>query len=209
MISVLLVDDHETVRLGVSAFLSTQDDLTVVGEASNGKDGVSKALSLKPDIILMDLVMDGMNGIEATREILSQWRDAKIIIVTSFLDNEKLRPALEAGAKSYVLKTSTAMQIADAIKKTAQGMSVLDEKVQTQMISAFQTDEPLHHTLTNREKEILKLMSEGKTNQQIAEALFITIKTVKTHVSHILSKLDVADRTQAVVYAYQQELFKQ
>ncbi|MFB4212191.1 response regulator [Shouchella sp. JSM 1781072] len=209
MISVLLVDDHETVRLGVSAFLSTQDDLTVVGEASNGKDGVSKALSLKPDIILMDLVMDGMNGIEATREILSQWRDAKVIIVTSFLDNEKLRPALEAGAKSYVLKTSTAMQIADAIRKTAQGMSVLDEKVQTQMISAFQTDEPLHHTLTNREKEILKLMSEGKTNQQIAEALFITIKTVKTHVSHILSKLDVADRTQAVVYAYQQELFKQ
>jgi len=209
VISVLLVDDHETVRLGVSAFLSTQDDLTVVGEASNGKDGVSKALSLKPDIILMDLVMDGMNGIEATREILSQWRDAKVIIVTSFLDNEKLRPALEAGAKSYVLKTSTAMQIADAIRKTAQGMSVLDEKVQTQMISAFQTDEPLHHTLTNREKEILKLMSEGKTNQQIAEALFITIKTVKTHVSHILSKLDVADRTQAVVYAYQQELFKQ
>lgn len=209
MISVLLVDDHETVRLGVSAFLSTQDDLTVVGEASNGKDGVSKALSLKPDIILMDLVMDGMNGIEATRDILSQWRDAKVIIVTSFLDNEKLRPALEAGAKSYVLKTSTAMQIADAIRKTAQGMSVLDEKVQTQMISAFQTDEPLHHTLTNREKEILKLMSEGKTNQQIAEALFITIKTVKTHVSHILSKLDVADRTQAVVYAYQQELFKE
>ncbi|MFS0785684.1 response regulator transcription factor [Shouchella sp. 1P09AA] len=209
MISVLLVDDHETVRLGVSAFLSTQDDLMVVGEASNGKDGVSKALSLKPDIILMDLVMDGMNGIEATRDILSQWRDAKVIIVTSFLDNEKLRPALEAGAKSYVLKTSTAMQIADAIRKTAQGMSVLDEKVQTQMISAFQTDEPLHHTLTNREKEILKWMSEGKTNQQIAEQLFITIKTVKTHVSHILSKLDVADRTQAVVYAYQQELFKE
>lgn len=152
--------------------------------------------------------MDGMNGIEATREIITQWKEATIIIVTSFLDNDKLRPALEAGAKSYVLKTSTAMQIADAIRKTAQGIAVLDEKVQAQMISSFRTEESLHQALTNREKEILKLMSEGKTNQQIADHLFITIKTVKTHVSHILSKLDVDDRTQAVVYAFQQKLFK-
>ncbi|GAF21954.1 MULTISPECIES: response regulator [Shouchella] len=208
MIHVLLVDDHETVRLGVAAFLSTQEDISVVGEASNGKEGVEQALKLRPDIILMDLVMDGMNGIEATREIITQWKEATIIIVTSFLDNDKLRPALEAGAKSYVLKTSTAMQIADAIRKTAQGIAVLDEKVQAQMISSFRTEESLHQALTNREKEILKLMSEGKTNQQIADHLFITIKTVKTHVSHILSKLDVDDRTQAVVYAFQQKLFK-
>ncbi len=189
-------------------FLSTQEDISVVGEASNGKEGVEQALKLRPDIILMDLVMDGMNGIEATREIITQWKEATIIIVTSFLDNDKLRPALEAGAKSYVLKTSTAMQIADAIRKTAQGIAVLDEKVQAQMISSFRTEESLHQALTNREKEILKLMSEGKTNQQIADHLFITIKTVKTHVSHILSKLDVDDRTQAVVYAFQQKLFK-
>ncbi|AIC93465.1 response regulator [Shouchella lehensis] len=208
MIDVLLVDDHETVRLGVAAFLSTQEDISVVGEASNGKEGVEQALKLRPDIILMDLVMDGMNGIEATKEIITQWKEATIIIVTSFLDNDKLRPALEAGAKSYVLKTSTAMQIADAIRKTAQGIAVLDEKVQAQMISSFRTEESLHQSLTNREKEILKLMSDGKTNQQIAETLFITIKTVKTHVSHILSKLDVDDRTQAVVYAFQQKLFK-
>ncbi|KQL58429.1 MULTISPECIES: response regulator [Bacillaceae] len=208
MIDVLLVDDHETVRLGVAAFLSTQEDISVVGEASNGKEGVEQALKLRPDIILMDLVMDGMNGIEATREIITQWKEATIIIVTSFLDNDKLRPALEAGAKSYVLKTSTAMQIADAIRKTAQGIAVLDEKVQAQMISSFRTEESLHQSLTNREKEILKLMSDGKTNQQIADTLFITIKTVKTHVSHILSKLDVDDRTQAVVYAFQQKLFK-
>nr|WP_206698875.1 response regulator transcription factor [Shouchella lehensis] len=204
----MLVDDHETVRLGVAAFLSTQEDISVVGEASNGKEGVEQALKLRPDIILMDLVMDGMNGIEATREIITQWKEATIIIVTSFLDNDKLRPALEAGAKSYVLKTSTAMQIADAIRKTAQGIAVLDEKVQAQMISSFRTEESLHQSLTNREKEILKLMSDGKTNQQIADTLFITIKTVKTHVSHILSKLDVDDRTQAVVYAFQQKLFK-
>ncbi|ALA53731.1 response regulator transcription factor [Shouchella clausii] len=207
MIQVLIVDDHETVRMGVSAFLSTQEDLHVAGEAANGEEGVKLALQLKPDVILMDLVMDGMDGIEATKQIKANWPQAKIVVVTSFVDSDKLRPVLEAGATSYVLKTSSAMQIAEAIRKTYNGESVLDAKVQGQMISAFTANVPLHQALTKRELEILKLMSEGKTNQQISEELYITIKTVKTHVSHILAKLEVEDRTQAVIYALKEKLF--
>ncbi|GIN06170.1 DNA-binding response regulator [Shouchella clausii] len=207
MIQVLIVDDHETVRMGVSAFLSTQEDLHVAGEAANGEEGVKLALQLKPDVILMDLVMDGMDGIEATKQIKANWPKAKIVVVTSFVDSDKLRPVLEAGATSYVLKTSSAMQIAEAIRKTYNGESVLDAKVQGQMISAFTANVPLHQALTKRELEILKLMSEGKTNQQISEELYITIKTVKTHVSHILAKLEVEDRTQAVIYALKEKLF--
>ncbi|AST96413.1 MULTISPECIES: response regulator [Shouchella] len=207
MIQVLIVDDHETVRMGVSAFLSTQEDLHVAGEAANGEEGVKLALQLKPDVILMDLVMDGMDGIEATKQIKANWPQAKIVVVTSFVDSDKLRPVLEAGATSYVLKTSSAMQIAEAIRKTHNGESVLDAKVQGQMISAFTANVPLHQALTKREMEILKLMSEGKTNQQISEELYITIKTVKTHVSHILAKLEVEDRTQAVIYALKEKLF--
>lgn len=207
MIQVLIVDDHETVRMGVSAFLSTQEDLHVAGEAANGEEGVKLALQLKPDVILMDLVMDGMDGIEATKQIKENWPQAKIVVVTSFVDSDKLRPVLEAGATSYVLKTSSAMQIAEAIRKTHNGESVLDAKVQGQMISAFTANVPLHQSLTKREMEILKLMSEGKTNQQISEELYITIKTVKTHVSHILAKLEVEDRTQAVIYALKEKLF--
>ncbi|MCM3549794.1 two-component response regulator [Niallia circulans] len=207
MIQVLIVDDHETVRMGVSAFLSTQEDLHVAGEAANGEEGVKLALQLKPDVILMDLVMDGMDGIEATKQIKANWPQAKIVVVTSFVDSDKLRPVLEAGATSYVLKTSSAMQIAEAIRKTHNGESVLDAKVQGQMISAFTANVPLHQSLTKREMEILKLMSEGKTNQQISEELYITIKTVKTHVSHILAKLEVEDRTQAVIYALKEKLF--
>lgn len=207
MIQVLIVDDHETVGMGVSAFLSTQEDLHVAGEAANGEEGVKLALQLKPDVILMDLVMDGMDGIEATKQIKANWPQAKIVVVTSFVDSDKLRPVLEAGATSYVLKTSSAMQIAEAIRKTYNGESVLDAKVQGQMISAFTANVPLHQALTKRELEILKLMSEGKTNQQISEELYITIKTVKTHVSHILAKLEVEDRTQAVIYALKEKLF--
>lgn len=126
MIRVLLVDDHEMVRIGVAAYLSSQKDITIVGEADDGETGVEKALSLKPDIILMDLVMKDMDGIEATRQILKKWPAAKIIIVTSFLDDDKVYPALEAGAVSYLLKTSRAKDIAKAIRSTYDGQSVLE-----------------------------------------------------------------------------------
>lgn len=134
MIKVLLVDDHEMVRIGVSAFLSIQQDIEIVGEAANGKEGVKLALSLRPDIILMDLVMSEMDGIEATREIIKEWPEAKIIIVTSFIDDEKVYPALEAGATSYMLKTSKANDIAEAVRSTYEGQSVLEPQVTGKMM---------------------------------------------------------------------------
>ncbi|MBS4172355.1 response regulator transcription factor [Bacillus sp. FJAT-49736] len=211
MIKVLLVDDHEMVRIGVSAFLSIQQDIEVVGEAESGEKGVELALSLRPDIILMDLVMSGMDGIEATKEIIREWPEAKIIIVTSFLDDEKVYPALEAGATSYMLKTSKASEIAEAVRSTYKGQSVLEPQVTGKMMMRMKqgNKRPLHEDLTNRELEILLLMAEGKSNQEIADELFIALKTVKTHVSNILSKLEVQDRTQAVIYAFKHQLIKE
>lgn len=209
MINVLLVDDHEMVRLGVSSYLSIQEDIEVIGEAENGKIGYEKALSLRPDVILMDLVMDEMDGIEATKAILADWPEAKIIIVTSFIDDEKVYPAIEAGAAGYLLKTSTAHEIADAIRATQRGERVLEPKVTTKMMDRLTNRTPiLHDDLTNREKEVLLLIAEGKSNQEIADELFITLKTVKTHVSNILSKLEVEDRTQATIYAFKHGLTK-
>lgn len=209
MINVLLVDDHEMVRLGVSSYLSIQEDIEVIGEAENGKIGYEKALSLRPDVILMDLVMDEMDGIEATKAILADWPEAKIIIVTSFIDDEKVYPAIEAGAAGYLLKTSTAYEIADAIRATQRGERVLEPEVTTKMMDRLTNRTPiLHDDLTNREKEVLLLIAEGKSNQEIADELFITLKTVKTHVSNILSKLEVEDRTQATIYAFKHGLTK-
>ncbi|MCM3765013.1 response regulator transcription factor [Neobacillus niacini] len=210
MIRVVFVDDHEMVRIGVSAYLSAQPDIEVVGEAADGKKGVELALELRPDIILMDLVMKEMDGIEATRQIIEQWPEAKIIIVTSFLDDEKVYPALEAGATSYMLKTSKASEIAKAVRDTFNGQSVLEPEVTGKMMLKMRqkTQHLPHEDLTSRELEILLLMTEGKTNQEIADELFIALKTVKTHVSNILSKLDVQDRTQAVIYAFKHSLTK-
>ncbi|MCA0173594.1 response regulator [Bacillus sp. RAR_GA_16] len=208
MINVLFVDDHEMVRIGVSSYLSAQADITVVGEADNGKKGVELALSLRPDIILMDLVMEEMDGIEATKHIIEQWPDAKIIIVTSFLDDEKVYPALEAGATSYMLKTSKAVEIANAVRKTFHGETVLEPEVTGKMMSRMRSQVQTlpHEELTEREMEILLLMAQGKANQTIADECFIALKTVKVHVSNILSKLEVQDRTQAVIYAFKHNL---
>ncbi|WP_242309989.1 response regulator transcription factor [Bacillus cereus group sp. BfR-BA-01524] len=210
MIKVLLVDDHEMVRMGVSAYLSTQPDIEVVGEAENGKKGSELALQLRPDIILMDLVMDEMDGVEATRAIIQEWPEAKIVVVTSFLDDEKLYPVIEAGATSYLLKTSRASDIADAVRATYGGETVLEPKVTGKMMSRMRQkkEQPLHDDLTEREFEILLLIAEGKSNQEIADELFIALKTVKTHVSNILNKLNVSDRTQAVIYAFRHQLTK-
>ncbi|MCM3125459.1 response regulator transcription factor [Mesobacillus sp. AQ2] len=210
MIKVVFVDDHEMVRIGVSSYLSAQPDIEVIGEADNGKAGVDMALELRPDIILMDLVMKEMDGIEATRQIIEQWPEAKIIIVTSFLDDEKVYPALEAGATSYMLKTSKASEIANAVRVTYSGQPVLEPEVTGKMMMKMRQKNSveLHEELTEREMEVLKLIAEGKTNQEIADELFIALKTVKTHVSNILSKLQVQDRTQAVIYAFRHSLVK-
>ncbi|QTJ50361.1 DNA-binding response regulator [Dolosigranulum pigrum] len=208
MIKLLLVDDHQMVRLGLSSYFSIQDDMEVIGEAEDGQEGVNQALSLRPDVILMDLVMDGMDGIEATKEILAQWPEAKIIIVTSFIDDEKVFPAMEAGASGYMLKTSSASEIADAIRSAYEGDTVFEEEVTQKIIERDHMPQEylLHDDLTNRETEILQLIAQGLSNQEIADECFITLKTVKTHVSNILSKLDVSDRTQATIYAFKHDL---
>lgn len=208
MIRVLIIDDHEMVRLGYAAYLSVQDDIEVVGEAENGLEGYELALALRPDVILMDLVMEVMDGIESTKAIMRDWSEAKIIIVTSFIDDEKVYPALEAGASSYMLKTSSAHEIADAIRSTFRGESVLEPEVTDKMLERFTKKKmrALHEDLTARESEVLLLIAQGNSNQDIADQLFITLKTVKTHVSNILTKLEVDDRTQATIYAFKHSL---
>lgn len=206
MIRILLVDDHEMVRIGVSAYLQAQSDMEVVGEAANGKEAVEMALSLRPDVILMDMVMPVMNGAEATEAIIAEWPEAKIMIVTSFLDDDKVYPALKAGAVSYILKTSKASRIADSIRETMNGTPVLEPEVMSKMMKQMRHSHVLHEDLTDREMEILLLMANGYSNQEIADELFIALKTVKTHVSNLLSKLEVHDRTQAVIYAFQHKL---
>ena len=208
MIKILFADDHEMVRIGVSAYLSAQSDMEVIAEADDGGGAVQKALSLRPDIILMDLVMKEMDGIEATKQIIKEWPEAKIIIVTSFLDDEKVYPALEAGATSYMLKTSKADEIAKAIRSTFEGQSILEPEVTGKIMNRMREKpvDHLHNELTDREMEVLLLIAQGKTNQEIAEQLYIAIKTVKVHVSNILGKLEVQDRTQAVIYAFKHDL---
>lgn len=206
MIRILLVDDHEMVRIGVSAYLQAQDDMEVAGEAANGEEAVKMALDLRPDVILMDMVMPIMNGAEATEAIIRQWPAAKIMIVTSFLDDDKVYPALKAGAVSYILKTSKASRIADSIRETMNGTPVLEPEVMSKMMKQMRHDRVPHADLTEREMEILLLLARGYTNQEIADELYIALKTVKSHVSNLLSKLEVHDRTQAVIYAFQHKL---
>lgn len=204
-IKVILVDDHQMVRLGLKSFLDLQEDVDVISEADNGRSGVSQALELRPDVIIMDLVMPEMSGTEATLEILSQWPEAKILVLTSYLDNAKIYPVLEAGAKGYMLKTSSAEEILNAIRKVAKGELAIETEVDKK-VKTINVEEPLHHQLTARERDILGLLAKGYDNQTIADESFISLKTVKTHVSNILSKLNVSDRTQAVVYAFEHGL---
>lgn len=205
-IRVLFVDDHEMVRIGISSYLSTQEDISVVGEAASGREGIEKAEELKPDIILMDLLMDDMNGIEATQYIKQHQPSVKIVMLTSFIDDNEVYQALDAGVDSYILKTTSADDIANAIRKTYNKESVFEAEVLVKMRNRMNQKAELFEMLTDREMEILLLIAKGYSNQEIASASHITIKTVKTHVSNILSKLEVQDRTQAVIYAFQHNL---
>ena len=207
-IKVILVDDHEMVRLGLKSFLNLQSDVEVVGEAGNGLDGINLALELKPDVVVMDLVMPEMSGVEATLKLLEEWKEAKILVLTSYLDNEKIYPVIEAGAKGYMLKTSSAAEILNAIQKVARGELAIETEVDKK-IKAHDMQPELHEDLTARERDILRLLAKGYDNQTIADELFISLKTVKTHVSNILAKLEVDDRTQAVVYAFKHHLVPQ
>ncbi|CYU91494.1 response regulator transcription factor [Streptococcus suis] len=207
-IRVMLVDDHEMVRLGLKSYLNLQPDVEVVAEASDGEEGLAKALEVKPDVVVMDLVMPKMTGVEATLALLKEWPQAQIVILTSYLDNEKIYPVLEAGARGYMLKTSSADEILAAIRKVAIGEYAIETEVEKK-VEHHKRHPDLHDDLTAREREILTLLAKGYDNQRIADESFISLKTVKTHVSNILSKLAVSDRTQAVVYAFQHGLVAQ
>ncbi len=210
MIRVIVVDDHQVVRKGIIAYLQTDEKIDVIGEASSGNDGAALILKEKPDVVLMDLMMENGTGVDATKRILKLDPSIKIIILTSYYDDEQVFPAIEAGAFSYLLKTSSATDILAAIKKAAMGENVIEPKVAGKMLSSFRTEEKkLHDDLTEREREVLLCIGNGMTNQEISEKLYIGIKTVKTHVSNILSKLEVQDRTQAAVYVHKQQLMKE
>ncbi|MCA1059598.1 response regulator transcription factor [Rossellomorea aquimaris] len=198
----MIVDDHEMVRLGMKTYLMTEDRIDFLGEAKSGNEAAQLAKLYMPDVVLMDLLMENGNGIEATKKILSFHPSCKIIILTSYYDDEKVFPAIEAGAHSYLLKTASAEEVTAAVYKAVKGESVIASKVADKMMNRFRPQEKMpHEELTSREMDVLKCLGEGLTNQEISQELFIGIKTVKTHVSNILSKLGVADRTQAAIYA--------
>ncbi|MGG3739072.1 response regulator [Aeribacillus pallidus] len=210
-IRVLIADDHHVVRRGLVFFLKTQKDIEIVGEAKNGEEAVELAKKLQPDIVLMDLVMPVMDGIEATREIKKSVPNVEILMLTSFSDQEHVIPAIEAGAAGYQLKDIEPDELVEAIRRTVRGEKTLHPKATTHLFQRFtqkETKEDPFSVLTNREKEVLQEIAKGKSNKEIAASLFITEKTVKSHVSHILAKLNVADRTQAALFAVKHGLVK-
>jgi len=209
-ITILLVDDHEVVRQGLRAYLDAQPDFTVIGEAASGEEAVEAAMEFLPDVMLMDLVMSGMGGVEATRKVKGVTPRTQIVVLTSYHQDEFIFPALQAGAISYVLKDVAMEDLVDAIRKAARGEAVLHPRVAERVIQEINGAKggvfnPFTE-LTNREMEVLRLIARGMSNSDIAEELFISENTVKGHVSNILSKLQLADRTQAAVYAWEQGL---
>lgn len=211
-ITVLLVDDHEVVRGGLRAFLNSLPDFEVVGEAGSGVEAVEQVEALVPDVVLMDLVMPGLDGVEATRQLKDDSPRTQIIILTSFHEDEHIFPALQAGAISYLLKDVKATELVEAIRRAASGEATLHPRVAERVIKEFRVGDPdrqRHFTdLTEREMEVLKLIAGGHSNQKIADQLVISVGTVKGHVSNILSKLHLADRTQAAVYAWKEGLIQ-
>ena len=211
-ITVMIVDDHEMVRNGAKGYLEVQPEISVVAEAESGAEAVRLARECIPDVVLMDLVMPGMDGVEATRKVKDISPRTQIIILTSFHEDEHIFPALQAGAISYLLKDVKARELVEAIQRAAKGEATLHPRVAARLIKQFSHGEPERSTLftelTEREVEVLTLIARGFTNQKIAEDLVISIGTVKGHVSNILSKLHLADRTQAAVYAWQEGLVR-
>ncbi|MFD7524132.1 MULTISPECIES: response regulator [Paenibacillus] len=207
-IKVMVVDDHDMVRVGLRTYIMLDEELSVVEEASNGEEALRKLGALDaeriPDVILMDLTMPVMNGIEATREITQRFPSIKVIMLTSFLEEDKVVQAVEAGAISYVLKTISSEQLAHAVKGAATGMPVLNPEVSLALTRGLRqrSSQTEDEGLTAREREVLSLISDGKSNKEIAEALHISIKTVKTHVSNLLMKCELDDRTQLAIYAH-------
>ena len=204
MIKVLIADDHHVVRRGLLFFLKTQKDIEVVGEAKNGLEAVQLVESLQPDVVLMDLVMPEMDGIQATEQIKVKWPDVKVLMLTSFSDQDHIVPALQAGASGYQLKDIEPDELVESIRQIMRGENTIHPEANMQLEKGLRENENKPHVknpLTPREQDVLAELTKGKSNREIASSLYVTEKTVKTHISNIFHKLDVQDRTQAALYA--------
>jgi NarL family two-component system response regulator LiaR len=205
-IRILIVDDHQVVRQGLRTFLELQEDIEVVGEAGDGVEAVEMVHRLHPEVILMDLVMPRLDGIEATRQIKALDADAKVIALTSFSEDDRVFPAIQAGASSFLLKDVGPDELVEAIRAAKRGEVRLHPNIARKLMEQVAQGtnprpERLDESLTEREREVIRLVARGESNQAIAEELVISEKTVKTHVSNILSKLNLADRTQLAIFA--------
>ena len=211
-IRVLIVDDHAVVRQGLRMFIEMQKDMEVVGEGTNGIEAVELATRLKPDVILLDLIMPRMDGVEATRKILESTPHSRVLILTSFGEDDKVFPAIRAGAQGYLLKDIQPSDLVKAVRETFQGKTQLHPDIAHRLMTAVsgsappqdeKQDSPLEELqiLTEREREVLDWIAHGLSNREIAEKMVISEKTVKTHVSNLLDKLDLEDRTRAAIWA--------
>jgi two-component system, NarL family, response regulator LiaR len=210
LIRVLLVDDHAVVREGLRAFLELQDGIEVVGEAGDGEEAVTEASRLEPDVILMDLVMPKLDGVGAMRRLREVVPSARVVVLTSFLEDQRLLPAIQAGAAGYLLKNTEPAELARALRAAHKGEAIIDPTVAARLVSALadgsRTGRDERDQLTRREREVLELIVRGRSNKRIALELGIAEKTVKTHVGHVLAKLGVTDRTQAALLAVREGL---
>ena len=207
-VRVLIVDDHAMVRIGLKHCLASYGDIVVVGEAGNGREAVRQAEACQPDVVLMDLVMPELNGTEATRQIKARWPEIKVLALTSFIEEQYITAALEAGAEGYVLKDVEPPDLVAAIQKAHRGEVPLDAQAARVIVNSWRSTaagpgHPAASPLTDREVEVLRLAAEGKSNRDIAAALVISEKTVKAHISSILAKLGVQNRVQAIRYGRQ------
>ncbi|HAL16424.1 MAG TPA: DNA-binding response regulator [Anaerolineaceae bacterium] len=208
-ISVLIVDDHAIVRHGLRTLLELMDDICIIGEAATGKTAVELAMQLHPDVVLMDLMMPEMNGIQATQQISALGLGAKVIALTSFQEDEQVIPAIQAGATSFLLKDVSPVDLVEAIRAAYRGEARLHPSVARKLmdqVSAKPAARPLGDDLTGRELDVLQQVAQGLSNREIAEKLVISEKTVKTHISSLLSKLNLDDRTQLAIYALKKGL---
>jgi NarL family two-component system response regulator LiaR len=200
-IRVLVVDDHAVVREGLRTFLALQEGIEVVGEAADGAEAVDAVERLRPDVVLMDLVMPRLDGLAAMRALRERRTGARVVVLTSFLDDDKLLPALRAGAAGYLLKNAPPQEVARAVRAAHAGEALLDPVVAARLVDALAEGKDPLDRLTPREREVLELIGRGYPNKLIARELGLSEKTVKTHVGHVLAKLEVTDRTQAAVAA--------
>jgi NarL family two-component system response regulator LiaR len=211
-ISVMLVDDHELVRRGAAGYLQTLEDIRVVAQAESGEEAIRLAGEHVPDVVLMDLVMPGLDGVETTRKLRQVSPHSQVIVLTSYFKDEYIFPALKAGAISYLLKDVKASELVDAVRRAAYGEATLHPRVAARILQEYRGVDPEavnpYSELTDREMDVLKLIANGYTNQKIADELVITIGTVKGHVSNILSKLHLADRTEAAVFAWRRGIVR-